>query len=422
MNDRADVSGERGSEREAPASASAGGPPRRGAGWLLLFLGGLVVLAAVGVAVLSAVRGRREGAERARLARAADLGPRVLVAPARRPDGLRTVTLPGDVRPNWQSTLYAKVNGYVTEILADRGDRVRRGQVLARISSPETDDQVRSAAAALALKRRNQERVHKLAPSGYVSRADIDQAETDLHAAQAEYQRVRALQEYEVLRAPFDGLVTARYVDPGALLTASSTGAPVMDLADPQHVLVYVYVGQDSAPFVRVGDAGEVTLDQQPGLRLPGRVVRVADAIDPRSRSMLVELGLDDAPPGVRLVPGLFVHVELHVASPALPAVPSDALVSRGDHLQVATVRDGRLHFVDVVPGDTDGRQLQIREGLRAGELVALSPPSDLAEGAPIQPVSQPQRGQPARAEGPANAHRIAGQVSGNTGLGTRTE
>ena len=419
MNDRADVrGGEHGSERDP---APAGGPPRRGAGWLLAFLGGLVVLAVVGVAVLSVVRGRREGAERARLARAADLGPKVLVAPATRPDGLRTVTLPGDVRPDWQSTLYAKVNGYVTEILVDRGDRVRRGQVLARISSPETDDQVRSAAAALALKRRNQERVHKLAPSGYVSRADIDQAETDLRAAQAEYQRVRALQEYEVLRAPFDGLVTARYVDPGALLTASSTGAPVMDLADPQRVLVYVYVGQDAAPFVRVGDAGEVTLDQQPGLRLPGRVVRVADAIDPRSRSMLVELGLDDAP-GVRLVPGLFVHVDLHVASPALPAVPSDALVSRGDRLQVATVRDGRLHFVDVVPGDTDGRQLQIREGLQAGEVVALSPPSDLAEGAPIQPVSQPQPGQAPGAEGPANAHRIAGQVRGNTGLGARTE
>jgi membrane fusion protein, multidrug efflux system len=164
-----------------------------------------------------------------------------------------------------------------------------------------------------------------------------------------------------------------------------------------------------------------VTLDQQPGLRLPGRVVRVADAIDPRSRSMLVELGLDDAL-GVRLVPGLFVHVDLHVASPALPAVPSDALVSRGDRLQVATVRDGRLHFVDVVPGDTDGRQLQIREGLQAGEVVALSPPSDLAEGAPIQPVSQPQPGQAPGAEGPANAHRIAGQVRGNTGLGARTE
>jgi hypothetical protein len=89
----------------------------------------------------------------------------------------------------------------------------------------------------------------------------------------------------------------------------------------------------------------------------------------------------------------------MHVASPALPSVPSDALISRGDHLQVATVRDGKLHFVDVVPGDTDGRRLEIREGLGAGEVVALSPPSDLGEGAPVQPVAQPQPGSPARTQ-----------------------
>ncbi len=421
MNDPTDVrERDHGAEREGPAPAPRGGRARGGR-WLLAFLGALVVLSLLGVVGLTAARERRENAARDQLAREADRGPRVLVAQATRPDGLRTVTLPGDVRPTWQSTLYAKVNGYVSQILVDKGDRVRRGQVLARIASPETDQQVRSAAATLALKQRNQERVSKLAPTGYVSRADIDQTETDLHAAQAEYQRVRALQDYEVLRAPFDGLVTTRYVDPGALLTASATGAPVVDLADPQRVLVYLYVGQDVAPFVKVGDPGEVTLDQQPGIRVAGRVVRTADAIDPRSRSMLVEVGLDDPPRGVRLVPGLFVHVELRVASPSLPAVPSDALVSRGDHLQIATVRDRRLHFVDVVPGDTDGRQLQIREGLQPGEVVALSPPSDLGEGAPVQPVMQPGRPGPSSppAAGPGRG-RMAGAVTGEAGLGSR--
>jgi RND family efflux transporter MFP subunit len=362
-------------------------------------LAGLVVVAVAGVVALTLLRERRESAERSRLAQDADLGPKVLVAQAARPAGRRSITLPGDLRPQWQSTLYAKVNGYVSEILVDKGDRVRRGQVLARISSPETDDQVRSAAAALALRRRNQMRVRRLAPTGYVSRAEVDQAETDLRGAQAEYQRLRALQEYEVLRAPFDGLVTTRYVDPGALLTASATGAPVVDLADPRQVLVYVYVGQDVAPFVRVGDPGEVTLDQLPGVHVPARVVRVADAIDPRSRSMLVELGLQEVA-GVRLVPGLFVHVALSVASPPLPTIPSDALVSRGDRLEVATVRSGHLHFQEVVPGDTDGSQLQIREGLQAGEIVALSPPSDLGESAPVQPVMQPRQGGPAPQSG----------------------
>jgi RND family efflux transporter MFP subunit len=350
----------------------------------------VALLSIAGVLGLTSARQRREAAQRDRLARAADQGPAVLVAPVTRPAPTRAVTLPGDVRPRWQSTLYAKVNGYVTEMRVDKGDRVRRGQVLARISSPETDQQVRVAAATLALRQRNATRVRRLAPTGYVSRADVDQAESDLRAAQADFQRVRDLQGYEVLRAPYDGLVTTRYVDPGALLTASSSGAPVVDLADPARVLVYLYVGQDVAPFVRMGDAGEVTLDQQPGVKVSARVERTSGAIDPRSRSMLVQLDVGGAS-AVRLVPGLFVHVTLHVDAPALPAIPSDALVSRGDRLQVATIRDRRLHFVDVVPGDSDGRLLQIREGLTGGEVVALSPPSELGEGAPVQPVTHGQ-------------------------------
>lgn len=376
-----------------------GGDGRRGRR-LRAVLAAAVLLAIAGVVGLTVARGRREGAERDRLARAAEQGPRVLVARAVRGQGTRAVTLPGDVRPLWQSTLYAKVNGYVTAIPVDKGDRVRRGQLLARISSPETDDQVRSAAATLALRQRSWARIHRLAPSGYVSRADLDQADSDLRAARADFQRVKALQDYETLRAPFDGLVTSRYVDPGALLTASSTGSPVVDLADPREVTVYLYAGQDVAAFVRTGDAGEVTLDAQPGVRIPARVARTSGAIDPRSRAMLVELGVGEAR-GVRLVPGLFVHVTLHVNAPVLPTVPPDALVSRGDRLQVATVRDRRLHFVDVVPGETDGRRLQIREGLQGGEVVALSPPSELGEGAPVQPAEAGG----AEASGPGRLH-----------------
>jgi RND family efflux transporter MFP subunit len=382
MREPTDTTGEAHPAPPAGARGDEAGARRRG---LLLLLGAAVLAAFAGVALLVAARHRREEAERARLAEVARRGPNVLVARARTGAGTRTVLLPGDVRPLWQSTLYAKVSGYVTAIPVDKGDRVRRGQILARISSPETDDQVRSAEATLALRERSWARVHRLAPTGYVSQADIDQADTDLRAARADTQRVRSLQSYEVLRAPFDGLVTTRYVDPGALLTASSTGAPVVDLADPRRVTVYVYVGQDVAAWVKPGDAAEVTLDARPGERIAAHVARTSGAIDPRTRAMLVQLDVGE---GAQLVPGLFVHVALRVNEPALPSIPADALVSRGDRLQVATVADGRLHFLDVVPGDTDGRQLQIREGLKGDELVALSPPSELGEGTPVQPVT----------------------------------
>ncbi len=355
---------------------------------LVLTLGILVALAAIGAIALTVTRNAREERQRAALAHAADRGPRVLVSKVEQTMSTQQVTFPGDVRAFEQATVYAKVNGYVRSMLVDKGYRVRRGQVLARIESPETDHQVQAARAALAVSRRNAERAHRLAPHGIVSRQELDQAIAALRTATADLERVRALQEYEVVRAPFDGIVTARYVDPGALLTATSTGQPVVDVAAPERVRIFVYVGQDLAPFVRLGDPGELTIDQSPGVRVAARVQRLADALDPRTRSMLVELW-PDGTPAFRLVPGLFVHVQLQVAVPPLPIIPSEALVARGDRTEAALVRDGRLHFVDVEPGIDDGRVVQIRRGLREGDVVALSPPSDLGEGAPIQPVER---------------------------------
>jgi RND family efflux transporter MFP subunit len=365
-----------------------------------------VVLAVVGAVAMAWARERRESAQRERLARAAERGPRVLVTTVGQPAGDRTIVLPGDVRAFEQATLYAKVNGYVVEMRVDKGYRVRRGEVLARISSPETDHQVQTARAALVVTRRNAERARRLAPNGIVSRQELDMNVAALQAAEGEYRRVRALQEYEVLRAPFDGVVTARYVDPGALV--AGTGQPLVDVAAPERVRVFVYVGQDVAPFVRLGDPGEITIDQHPGVRAEARVRRMADALDPRSRSMLVELW-PEGDPGFRLVPGLFVHVALRVTVPPLPVVPSEVLVARGERLQAALVQDRKLHFVDVDAGVDDGRVVQIRHGLEPGQVVALSVPSDLGEGAPIDPV-------PSARGAPLQPGREAQAVDGDGG------
>jgi len=280
-----------------------------------------VLLSAAGALLLGLGRHRREAAERAQLARVADAGPEVRVARVQAGPGEREVVLPADVRAFWQTTLYAKVNGYVEDLHVDKGDRVRKGDVLARISSPETDQQVRQARSTFVNRRRIAQRVRSLGGSGAVSREEFDQANADLAVAEAELRRVLALQEYEVLRAPFDGVITARYVDPGALLSASGAGQPVVDLADPTRTRVQLYVGQDVAPFVRLGDPGEITVDQHPDLRVGATVRRVADALDARTRSMLVELWPEEGT-AFRLVPGMFVHASLRVrvAEPALGA------------------------------------------------------------------------------------------------------
>ncbi|GEJ57096.1 efflux RND transporter periplasmic adaptor subunit [Anaeromyxobacter diazotrophicus] len=394
---------------EAEPAAGEGARRGRERRALGLVLAVALVAALAGVALLLAARHRREAGERDRLARAAERGPAVLVARAELPSGARTVTLPGDVRAFWQATLYAKVNGYVQEMRVDKGQAVKKGEVLARIASPETDQQVRAARATLEVRRRNAARAERLAPHGVVSRQELDQARADLGVAQADARRVAALQEYQVLRAPFDGVVTARYVDPGALLTASATGAPVVDVASPGRVRILVYVGQDVAPFVKLGDPAEVALDAVPGVRIAGRVARLADALDPRTRSMLVEVWPEGEAP-LRLVPGLFVHVALRLSMPPLPSIPSQALVARGAKLQVALVQGGKLHFVDVEPGVDDGRRIQVRRGLAGGEVVALSPPSDLGEGAPVEALTpeQQQAAQPGRTPGGGGSARAA--------------
>lgn len=372
---------------------------------LVAALVAMVLIAAVGAVAMVTARRHRESAERRRLAEAAGRGPPVLVTTVERPSGARTLTLPGDLRAFEQATVYAKVNGYVTAMHVDKGDRVRKDEVLARISSPETDQQVNAAKATLAVAERNAARARRLAPRGVVSRQELDQTVAALHVARSDYQRTLALKDYEVVRAPFDGVVTARYVDPGALLTATASGQPVVDVATEQQARIFVYVSQEVAPFVRVGDAAEVATGEIGGGPSPAHVRRVADAIDPRTRSMLAEVGLDDVP-RFRVLPGMFVRVALHVQLPPEPAVPADALVARGDRLQVAVVRDGRLHFVDVRPGVDEGTVVQIREGLAGGEVVALSPPSDLGEGAPVQPVTRQQVQQQQAAGGAQRAAR----------------
>ncbi|HVI75612.1 MAG TPA: efflux RND transporter periplasmic adaptor subunit [Anaeromyxobacteraceae bacterium] len=360
---------------------------------LALVVAAVALISLGGAALMALGRSRAEGRERRARAEAADRGPKVTVVRVEEPPGVRTVVLPGDVRAFWQTTLYAKVNGYVQDLAVDRGAQVRTGQVLARIASPETDHQVAQARSTLRVRQQFAARVHALAPTHAVSAEDVDRADADLAVASAELRRLQALQEYEILRAPFDGVVTARYVDPGALL--AGPGQPVLEVSSPGRVRVLVNVGQDVAPFVQLGDEARVRMDQLPGVEVRAEVRRTSGALDMRSRSMLVEAWPVEAAPA--LLPGSFVHVALRVRVPPLPAVPAEALVQRGARLQVATVRDGRLRFVDVEPGTNDGRVVQIRSGVTAGEVVALSPPSDLGEGAPIQAVPRGE-GQPQRA------------------------
>jgi RND family efflux transporter MFP subunit len=187
--------------------------------------------------------------------------------------------------------------------------------------------------------------------------------------------------------------------------TGSTQAAlPLVDVADLRRLKILAFVQQDAAPFVHAGDGVTIAVDQQPDVRIQAKVTRCSGALDPRTRTMLCEVWLDNEH---RLYPGTFVHVTFSLEAPRSPVIESSALILRNDKPTVAVVRDGRVRFVKVRTGLDDGKTVQILDGLRPGERVALSPPSELADGDPVQSIEQPAGGggKPAGGAQPDSRH-----------------
>lgn len=356
--------------------------PSSPAPWLKPVLGVILLLALAGVVLLSVRRSHRESRDAEHRDNVVSQGPKVAVVKVEATAGLRRVTLPADVRAFAQATLYAKTAGYLKTLKVDKGDKVRQGQILGVIESPETDDLVASARSDLLVKKRFATRARALKPSGVLSQQELDQAESNLEVAAAGLAHAKALQEYEILRAPFDGVVTSRFLDPGALVQSQ---VPVLEVSDSNRVRISVYVGQDVAAFLKVGDAVTLRQDEKPGEPIEAQVTRLSGALDPRTRTELCEVWLDNR--AYHIYPGTYVHLTLKVQVPPLPTAPSEVLFMRGDRLLAAVVEGTKVHFVTVEPGLTDGKTVQFRSGLKPGDLVALNFPSELADGATIQPV-----------------------------------
>jgi RND family efflux transporter MFP subunit len=374
---------------EAPELQGPGEVSPRAKRWAVIVAALLVITAAIGVLLMRLHRRHLEGTERASLQEESARGLRISVTRVRTTPAARIVALPGDVHGFDQVTLYAKLSGYVRQVRVERGERVQRGQILATIESPESQREVAAAAHDANVARLNAERAEKLAPSGVVAQQDRDNAVARSRIAGANLQRARDLFAYTVVRAPFDGVVTARYVDPGALVPAA-TGAtqaalPIADIADVDTLRIFVYVGQDTAPFVRAGDAVTIWQDEMPDKRIPATVTRAAGALDPRTRTMQVEIDVDNRSWG--LLPGTFAHVELRIAEPPSPTIPDEAMVIRDGKTMVVEVNAGKAHYLPVDLGYNDGREVRVLRGLSGGETVGLDVPIEVEEGNPVQAV-----------------------------------
>jgi RND family efflux transporter MFP subunit len=366
----------------------------------------LVLLCLGGVGGLQALRSSRVREEERSRKAAVAAGPRIQTAPVVRGGGERSLVVQGEARPYFTVTLYAKVSGYLKDVLVDKGDKVTKDQVLARIESPELEREYEAQLADAKYKRDNARRLEALQATGIASASDTELARSSAEVSEANVATLATEKGYEILKAPFSGTVTARYADPGALLqqaTAAQTSAlPVVTVAQLDRLRVDLYVDQRDAPYVHPGDPVEVGLPERLDVHLPGKVARVSHELDPKTRMMLAEIDLDNSSGGV--VPGSFVEVKLKVPAPPTLSVPIEALVLRGQQHFVAVVSGtDTVAYVPVVLSETDGQRAYIKDGVQEGQQVALNLGDTVGDGSSVRPArpTPPGGGDPTRSSGP---------------------
>ena len=374
-------------------------PPRRALRFALAGTALLVVM--LGVAV-EGVFARLDA--HAQLARRADeqTGLTVSVLDVQRSATPETLSLPGTARPYSDAPIYARTSGYVKRWLTDIGARVTRGDLLAELDTPENDQALRQAeadeAVALAtdaLAQRTASRYRELLARHVVPQQDADQkfaeaeaARAALEARRANTRRLRELDAFRYIRAPFDGVITARRVDIGTLVNASGSSATqLFQLAALERIRVFVPVPQAYAAAATPGTEASVRFATHAGGGIASRVVRSANVIDPTSRTLLVELEVDN--PAREALAGAYVDVEFKLAAaPEALRLPAASLMFRPTGMQVASVDShGVVHLLPVTLGRDFGAEVEVIAGLQGGERVIRNPPDSLAEGQTVQVI-----------------------------------
>jgi RND family efflux transporter MFP subunit len=359
------------------------------AGWVIA-----IILLMVATAGLVLARDRWLTHQTSDLSREAQAGPHVLVAQVSRTKGTRVLRLPATVRGFDETDIYAKVPGYLKSVSVDKGDRVRAGQVLATVESPETDQQVANYRANYELAKITLARDTVLLRTEVLARQDYDTQRATMLQAKATLEQYRMLQGYEIIRAPFDGIVTARNVDPGHLIPAA-TGATsqtsaIVSIARLKPLRIFSYVPQSVTPFIKNGDQATITVNEYAGRKFTGSITRHPEALAADSRTMLVEVDLPNTDQA--LYPGMYGMAEFTVSVPqGVPLVDDDALIFRDDKVYVPIVRNNRLHLAEATLGYDNGVAVQVTSGVNYNDLVALNVGQAAREGQTVQPVRADQ-------------------------------
>jgi RND family efflux transporter MFP subunit len=315
------------------------------------------------------------------------------------------LVLPGTVQAFIEAPIYARTNGYLKDWKTDIGTQVTKGELLAEIETPEVDRQLNQAQADLETARANEslanttnERWKTLLSTESVSKQDAEEKAGDAAAkkamsnsAAANLGRLRELESFKRVVAPFDGVVTARNTDIGALINAGqSAGTELFRVADTHKLRIYVQVPEAYAAATTPGLPAELHFAEHPGKTYAAKTVRTANALDPNLRTLQVELELDNAQR--EILPGAYAEVHFKMAADAQTLrLPSNTVLFRAAGLQVATVdAQNRIKLKSIVQGRDFGSSIEVLGGLEPGDSVVINPPDSITDGSPVRIASKP--------------------------------
>ena len=333
--------------------------------------------------------------------------PTLTVVHPKRGAPQQEMILPGDMQPYTDAPIYARTSGYLKSRHVELGARVKAGQLLAEIDTPEVDQQLQQARSDLATVEANlrlaeitSTRYKDLMKTDSVSQQEVDNANgnyearnTTAESAKSNVKRLEELQSFKKIYAPFDGVITARNTDIGALIDSGSGGGPARELfhiAAVNRLRVYVNVPQVYSPHIKSGLRAELTLAEFPGRHFDGIIVRDAGAIDTATRTLLTEIDVNN--PSGELKPGGYVEVHFNLPSAVTTfSLPVNTIIFKSAGMQVATVKDGKtINLVSITPGRDFGTEMEILAGLKGDESVVINPPDSLTNGEPVR-VAQAQ-------------------------------
>jgi RND family efflux transporter MFP subunit len=386
---------------------SSTAPSRKGA-----VIGGFIVLGILALLIVRGIHSRAVDEQELKRSTQQAAIPNVTATHPTGGSESQEIVLPGNTQAFTDTPIYARTSGYLKKWFFDIGAHVRKGQLLATIETPELDQQLqqgqadlKSAQANMDLAQTTSTRWQALLAKHAVSKQETDQVVSDyaakqalFAAAEANVRRLQQLQSYEQVVAPFDGVITARNTDIGDLIAAGSGSAGAMaprelfHMAAMEKLRIFVSVPEVYADSVKNGDKVTITRDANPGQPLTGTIIRNSNAIDQTSRTLNIEVDIDNAKGQV--LPGsyVFVHISLPPGRHAL-TIPSNALIFRAQGPQVAVVRDGHVQLISITIGHDYGSTLEVTSGLKPQDLIILDPSDSLATGQQVEVSKNSQLG-----------------------------